>query len=102
MIARRKKQRSKKPGIAKDPFAEREREKYESPIPSREFIMSVLADAGRLMTREDLVAAFGLHSEDDIEAMRRRLRAMERDGQLLRNRRGGYGLVDRMEFLSFK
>jgi ribonuclease R len=99
MITRRKKQRSKKPGVAKDPFAEREREKYESPIPSREFIMSVLADTGRLMTREDLVAAFGLHSEDDIEAMRRRLRAMERDGQLLRNRRGGYGLVDRMDMV---
>jgi ribonuclease R len=99
MIQRRKKQRSKKTRFAKDPFSEREAQKYDSPIPSREFIMSVLADAGRLMTREDLVAAFGLHREDDLEAMRRRLRAMERDGQLLRNRRGGYGLVDRMDMV---
>ena len=99
MTQKRRKQRSKKPRFARDPFAEREAEKYQSPIPSREFIMSVLADAGRLMTREDLVAAFGLQGEDDIEALRRRLRAMERDGQLLRNRRGGYGLVDRMDMV---
>jgi ribonuclease R len=40
-----------------------------------------------------------LSREDDLEALRRRLRAMERDGQLLRNRRGGYGLVDRMDMV---
>jgi ribonuclease R len=99
MVKRRKKQRSKKPRFDKDPFAEREAGKYETPIPSREFIMSVLTDAGRLMTREDLGTAFGLHRDEDIEALRRRLRAMERDGQLLRNRRGGYGLVDRMDMV---
>ncbi|GMQ83310.1 MAG: ribonuclease R [Gammaproteobacteria bacterium] len=99
MVKRRKKQRSKKPRFAKDPFAEREAEKYETPIPSREFIISELADAGRLMTREELGTAFGLHRDEDIEALRRRLRAMERDGQLLCNRRGGYGLVDRMDMV---
>ena len=99
MVKRRKKQRSKKPRFAKDPFAEREAGKYETPIPSREFIMSVLADAGQLMNREDLGTAFGLHRDEDIEALRRRLRAMERDGQLLCNRRGGYGLVDRMDMV---
>ncbi len=99
MVKRRKKQRSKKPRFEKDPFAEREAGKYDTPIPSREFIMSVLADAGRLMNREELGDAFGLHRDEDIEALRRRLRAMERDGQLLRNRRGGYGLVDRMDMV---
>ncbi|HED19821.1 MAG TPA: ribonuclease R, partial [Gammaproteobacteria bacterium] len=99
MVKRRKKQRSKKPRFAEDPFAGREAEKYEIPIPSREFIMSVLADAGRLMSREELGTAFELHRDEDIEALRRRLRAMERDGQLLCNRRGGYGLVDRMDMV---
>ena len=96
---RKPRRRGKKTRFAADPHAEREAQKYDSPIPSREFIMSVLADSGRPMTREDLVAAFGLHREDDLEALRRRLRAMERDGQLLRNRRGGYGLVDRMDMV---
>ncbi len=99
MTQRRKKQRSKKKRFTKDPHAEREAGKYDSPIPSREFIMSVLADAGCLMTREEVALAVGLHSEDDLEALRRRLRAMERDGQLLRNRKGGYGLIARMDLV---
>ena len=96
---RKPRRRGKKQRVAGDPHAEREAQKYDSPIPSREFIMSVLAESGRLMTREDLVATLGLEGEDDLEALRRRLRAMERDGQLLRNRRGGYGLVDRMDMV---
>ncbi len=82
-----------------DPHAEREASKYESPIPSREFILALLKEADRLMTREELTAACNLTEEGDVEAMRRRLRAMERDGQLLRNRRGGYGLVERMDMV---
>jgi ribonuclease R len=99
MTTTRKQQRGRKQRFTRDPHAEREADKYATPIPSREFIMSVLTDAGRPMAREDLAAAFGLHSEDDLEALRRRLRAMERDGQLLRNRRGGYGLIDRMDLV---
>src|SRR5210317_2279411 len=99
MTQRRKKQRSKKKRFAQDPHAEREAGKYATPIPSREFILSVLEDSRRLMTREELASAVGLHSDDDLEALRRRLRAMERDGQLLRNRKGGYGLVDRMDLV---
>jgi ribonuclease R len=99
MTQRRKKQRGRKKRFAQDPHAEREAGKYKSPIPSREFIMSVLTDTGRLMTREELASAVGLHSDEDLEALRRRLRAMERDGQLLRNRKGGYGLVDRMDLV---
>ena len=63
------KKRSKKARFAADPHAEREASKYESPIPSREFILSLLKDSNRLMTREDLNAACSLVEEDDIEAM---------------------------------
>ncbi len=93
------KKRRKKQRLLEDPFAEREAGKYEKPIPSREFIMSLLADASRLMDRDELANALGLSHEEEIEGLRRRLRAMERDGQLLRNRRGGYGLVDRMDMV---
>ena len=93
------KKRRKKQRFPKDPFAEREAGKYQSPIPSREFILSVLEDSSQLMNREELGDAFGLSQPEDTEALRRRLRAMERDGQLLRNRRGGYGLVDRMDMV---
>ncbi len=61
--------------------------------------MSRLEEAGRLMTREEIAEAFGLSGDEDLEALRRRLRAMERDGQLLCNRKGGYGLVNKMDMV---
>jgi len=94
---KKRRQSSKSP--SKDPFAEREAAKYSSPIPSREFIMSRLEEVGRLMTREEIAEAFKLSDEEGLEALRRRLRAMERDGQLLCNRKGGYGLVNKMDLV---
>ena len=82
-----------------DPQAAREADKYDSPIPSREFIMQRMDELGKLINQDEIAAEFGIESETDSEALRRRLRAMERDGQVLRNRRGGYGLVDRMDMV---
>ena len=70
----------------KDPYAQREAEKYENPIPSRELILQLIEHAGKPLSRVDIAEAFSLENEDDLEALRRRLRAMERDGQLLFNR----------------
>ena len=93
-IKKRRRKKSKK-----DPFAEREASRYESPIPSREFILELLENIGEPTNRGEIASRFNLTSDDDLEALRRRLRAMERDGQLLMNRRGGYGLVDRMDMV---
>ena len=65
--------------ISKDPQAEREAEKYERPIPSREFILESLAEEGRMLNRTQLAELLGLDSEEDQESLRRRLRAMERE-----------------------
>ncbi len=83
----------------KDPHQAREAQKYDNPIPSREFIMELLEEAGRPMYRDDIAEELALESEEQLEALRRRLRAMERDGQLLFNRRGGYGLVSKMDLV---
>ena len=83
-----------------DPHAEREAEKYENPIPSREFILEFLAERGRPATQEDLEAELGLHTPEEQEAVRRRLIAMCRDGQLLRNRKGAYGPLESMEVVA--
>lgn len=83
----------------KDPYLEREKEKYENPIPSREIIMEYLDEMGCPVSRKQIIQAFGLKAEDQIEALRRRLRAMERDGQLISNRRGQYALVKRLELI---
>jgi len=82
-----------------DPEAAREAEKYENPIPSRELILQHLSERGSPAAREQLVDEFGLVSEEDIEALRRRLRAMERDGQLIYTRRGTYAPVDKLDLV---
>ncbi|MGR8998052.1 MAG: winged-helix domain-containing protein, partial [Gammaproteobacteria bacterium] len=83
----------------KDPYAQREAAKYEHPIPSRELILQLIEHAGKPMSRIDIAAAFSLESEDDLEALRRRLRAMERDGQLLFNRGQQYCLVNNRDLI---
>lgn len=82
-----------------DPHADREAERYENPIPSREFILEQLDEAGSPQTHEALCERLDLRDPDSIEALRRRLLAMERDGQLIRDRRAAYGRVDKMNLL---
>lgn len=67
----------------KDPYAKRESQKYENPVPSREFIMDYLKERGKPATRGVIISDLNLESDDEREAIRRRLRAMERDGQLV-------------------
>ncbi|WP_435606415.1 ribonuclease R [Pseudomonas knackmussii] len=82
-----------------DPEAAREAEKYENPIPSRELILAHLAERGAPATRAQLLEEFGLSDEESEEALRRRLRAMERDGQLIYTRRGAYAPVDKLDLI---
>lgn len=82
-----------------DPFAAREAANYDKPIPSREFILEYLQGIARPASHEEMCDALGLEDEDAIEALRRRLNAMQRDGQLMRNRRGAFGLIDKMNLL---
>lgn len=98
LFTRLKKSVKQQPRV-KDPFAKREAEKYDQPIPSREFILELLAKEGKALTREELEASLLLSDPEQQEALRRRLRAMERDGQLIRNRRRAYGPVDQMNLI---
>ena len=82
-----------------DPFASREAANYLRPIPSREFILDYLRESVGPLTHEDICNTLNLNDDDQIEAMRRRLRAMERDGQVARNRRGGYGTLDKLNLV---
>lgn len=77
-----------------DPHALREAEKYENPIPSRELILQMITQAGKPLRRQQIAQQFGLETPDALEALRRRLRAMERDGQLVFNSRQKYSLGD--------
>ena len=89
----------KKQKFKSDPFANREAEKYENPIPSREFILDELEKKGHPLALPHFLEIFSIDNEQDEEAIRRRLRAMERDGQLIRNRKGAYGNVKKMDLI---
>ncbi|MDP4548343.1 ribonuclease R [Marinobacter sp. MDS2] len=80
---------SKKKNI-RDPHADREAQKYDNPIQSREFILNHLKERGAPATHETLCQELGQVSEEGIEALRRRLIAMCRDGQLICNRRNAF------------
>jgi ribonuclease R len=84
---------------SKDPHAQREAENYTNPIPSREFILQLLEQIGEPIGHLALCEQMKLTSEEQIEALRRRLIAMSRDGQIISNRRGLFGLAAHMDLL---
>ncbi len=73
-----------------DPFQGREAERYVEPIPSREYILKVLVEAKTPLQVEDLLEIFNLEGERNKDGVRRRLRAMERDQQLVLTASGAY------------
>jgi ribonuclease R len=70
-----------------DPHREREAARYENPIASRELILQTLAEAGVPLTDAELAERLAI-AADEREAFERRLAAMEREAQILRNRKG--------------
>jgi ribonuclease R len=82
-----------------DPQQARERDRYARPVPSRELILQLLTERGSPAALDELQAAFGLDEAQDQEALRKRLGAMIRDGQLVQNRKGAYGLTTRMDLV---
>ncbi|MGR8981343.1 MAG: ribonuclease R [Gammaproteobacteria bacterium] len=86
--------------LSADPYAQREAEKYSNPIPSREHILQLIEQVGKPLRRAEIADAFSLSDEDQLEALRRRLRAMERDGQLLFNRGQTYCLVNNKDLIA--
>ncbi|MFL1404133.1 ribonuclease R [Marinobacter sp. M1N3S26] len=83
-----------------DPHADREAQKYDNPIQSREFILDHLRQRGAPATHETLCQELGQNSEEGIEALRRRLIAMCRDGQLICNRKGRYLPIDEADLVT--
>ena len=77
-----------------DPFFERESARYEFPLPSREYITEIMTREGRPVDFVELAELMDITS-GEREMFQRRLGAMEREGQLMRNRKGAYILPER-------
>src|SRR5438270_825452 len=69
-----------------DPFLHRETSNYEEPVPSREMILETLHGQGVPVTDVELAKLLHI-TESEREGFERRLAAMQRDGQIIRNRR---------------
>ena len=84
-------------GKISDPHAEREADRYDNPIPSREAILTLLTEAGEPLNHNQIARELSLSDHEQVDALRKRLRAMQRDGQIMANRKGAFALVDRLQ-----
>ncbi len=85
--------------MKKDPFAGREARRYVNPIPSREYIISQLEEAGLPVSFKRLSKVLAVERSDLREALRRRLKAMVKDGQLVVDNRNVYRLASEMDII---
>ncbi|MEO8409907.1 MAG: ribonuclease R [Propionivibrio sp.] len=82
-----------------DPHLQREMAKYDWPLPSREYVLQVVEEQGKPVSFEELCALLDIH-QDEYDLFQRRLAAMEREAQLMRNRKGAYILPERASLIA--
>ncbi len=89
------------PGRRDDPYHDRESGNYEEPVPSREMILETLNQQGVPVSNAELEKL--LHITDgEREGFERRLGAMQRDGQIIRNRRDAICVVTKLDLITGK
>ncbi|HET7199528.1 MAG TPA: RNB domain-containing ribonuclease, partial [Burkholderiales bacterium] len=84
---------------ALDPHRDREAARYENPIASREFILQTLAQAGVPLTDAELAQRLAIEP-GERDAFERRLAAMEREAEILRNRKGAILVATKLHLVT--
>ena len=82
-----------------DPQAKREAGQYETPLPSRELVLQVLSDQGIPLSNEQIYVLLDI-SENERDNFNKRLNAMEREGQIMRNRKGALCLAEKIHAIA--
>lgn len=85
-----------------DPHQQREAEKYEKPVASRELLLSLIEKSNIPPTFKALVKQLNYHDEDMLVGLKRRLRAMENSGQIVFNKFKQYAIASRSNVLTGK
>ncbi len=75
---------------------------YQFSIPERKEILKYLKKEGRPCSLKHIARDLKMKNQAQRGALSNRLRAMVRDGQLIRNRRDGYGLIEKMDLIAGK
>ncbi|TDR77764.1 RNAse R [Paludibacterium purpuratum] len=100
MVAKQKK--SKTPTLRQqDPYLEREKLKYPNPLPSREYLLSILAEQGVPLFPDELAQMLTI-KRAEREFFDRRLAAMERAGQIIINRKGAVCISHKLDLIKCK
>lgn len=73
---------------------------FDPAVPSREEILEALRAALVPLSPADLATRLGLETEETLKGFDRRLAAMERDGQLMPNRKGVLLLANKLDFVA--
>ena len=82
-----------------DPHAAREASRYETPLPSRELVLETMAEQGVPLSVEQLYILLDI-SDKEREVFNKRLNAMEREGQIMQNRKGALCIADKLDLIS--
>ena len=85
--------------LSKDPHASRESANYTHPIPSREYILQVMVQQGVPLFMEDLYRLLEI-DKSEREIFSRRIAAMEREGQIMRNRRNALCVTEKLHLIT--
>ena len=72
-----------------DPRFEEEVQKYEYPLPSRDYVLQLLQERGVPLEFKEIATALDVQ-DFEYDAFTRRLGAMVREGQIMRNRKNAY------------
>lgn len=78
-----------------DPYLKREQQRYEHPLPSREWIMTLLEREGTPIQIHKLAKQLSI-TADEYDFFERRIHAMARDGQVVINRRGAVCMAEKL------
>ncbi|MBC7786268.1 MAG: ribonuclease R [Methylophilaceae bacterium] len=81
-----------------DPHATREASNYASPLPSREFVLQIMSDQGIPLSADQLYLLLDI-SDEEREIFNKRLNAMEREGQIMRNRKNQLCIAEKLHLI---
>jgi ribonuclease R len=71
-------------------------------VPEREAILEFLSATNKPRKLNRIARALNVEDADAVLALEKRLHAMQRDGQIIKNRREGFGLAKKMDLLQGK
>jgi ribonuclease R len=85
--------------MSEDPHYQREKAKYENPVASREYLLELLTIAKKPLSFLEFCHQLNAEDEDSRIGIQRRLRAMEREGQVEFNRDKKYAKLKLEELI---